>query len=148
MERRRSVPELDLSVPAAGDHLRRLVRMPERADAHFIMRLDPVIELRRLPVPDIQLPVSIAGHHVTATTTTTTLILQTIEQENVHCHKNTATTCIIYSIEPMNNLHVYIYKNTIYFFQAFNDSKYTSVFMHYSEMVSMGENIISNKKSL
>ncbi len=80
----RSVPELDLTVPAAGDHLRRLVRMPERADAHLIMRLDPMIELRRLPVPDIQLPVGVAGDHVTVERETVTDINQ--EAENTQKH--------------------------------------------------------------
>lgn len=61
-----SVPEFDLSVPAAGDDLGRLVRVPERADAHLIVRFDPMIQFSRLPVPDVQLPVGITWNHVTA----------------------------------------------------------------------------------
>lgn len=59
------VPELYLSVPAAGDDLGGLVWMPQGADAHLVVSLDPVVELGGLPVPYVQLPVCISRHHVT-----------------------------------------------------------------------------------
>lgn len=58
------VPEFDLSVPAAGDDLGRLVRMPQGADAHLVVGLDPVVQLGGLPVPDVQLPICVSWHHV------------------------------------------------------------------------------------
>lgn len=60
-----SVPEFDLSVPAAGDDLGGLVRMPDCADAHFVVCFDSVVQFSGLPVPDIQLPICITRHHVT-----------------------------------------------------------------------------------
>lgn len=59
------VPEFDLSIPAAGDDLGGLVRMPQGTYAHFVVSLDPVVKLGGLPVPDVQLSVRISRHHVT-----------------------------------------------------------------------------------
>lgn len=58
------VPELDQSVPATGDDLGGLVGVPQGTDAHLIVCLDPVVQLGGLPVPDIQLPIRIARHHI------------------------------------------------------------------------------------
>lgn len=60
------VPEFDLSVPAAGDDLRGFVWMPDSADADFVMCFNSVVQLGGFPVPDIQLPVCISRHNVTA----------------------------------------------------------------------------------
>lgn len=60
-----SVPEFDLSVPAAGDDLGGLVWMPDCADTHLVVCFDSVVQLGGLPVPDIQLAVCVARHHVT-----------------------------------------------------------------------------------
>lgn len=40
------------------------MRMPQGADAHLVVGLDLVIQLGGLPVPDIQLPIRIARHHI------------------------------------------------------------------------------------
>lgn len=54
------VPEFDLSVPAAGDDLGGFMWMPQGADAHLVMSLDPVVQLGGLPVPDVQLSVGVS----------------------------------------------------------------------------------------
>ena len=53
------VPEFDQAVPAAGDDLGGLVRVPQGADAHLVVGLDPVVQLGGLPVPDVQLAVRV-----------------------------------------------------------------------------------------
>jgi len=53
------VPEFDLSIPTAGDDLGGFVRMPECADAHFVVSLDPLVELGGLPIPNVQLSICI-----------------------------------------------------------------------------------------
>lgn len=60
------IPEFDLSIPAAGDDLGGLVRVPQGTDAHLVVSLDPVVELGGLPVPDVQLPVRISRYHIAA----------------------------------------------------------------------------------
>ena len=59
-----SVPVLDLSVPARGGHLARLVRVPEDGDARAVVRLPARDHPRRLPVPDANLAVAVAGRQV------------------------------------------------------------------------------------
>lgn len=59
------VPEFNLSVPPAGDDLGGLVRMPQGADAHLVVSLDPVVKLGGLPVPYVQLSICISRHHIT-----------------------------------------------------------------------------------
>lgn len=54
------IPEFDLSVPAAGDDLGGLVRMPQGADAHLVVGFDPVVKLGGLPVPNVQLSVRVS----------------------------------------------------------------------------------------
>jgi len=61
-----SVPELDGAVPAAGGHLARLVRVPQHADAHVVVRLPLGRYAVRLPVPDEDLAVRVARYHVPA----------------------------------------------------------------------------------
>lgn len=39
--------------------------VPEGADAHLIVGLDAVVQLSRLPVPDVQLPIRVTRHHIT-----------------------------------------------------------------------------------
>lgn len=58
------VPEFNLSIPSTGDHLGCFMRMPQGADAHFIMSLDPVVQLGGLPVPDVELSICVPGHYV------------------------------------------------------------------------------------
>lgn len=38
--------------------------MPQGADAHFVVSLDPVVQLGGLPVPNIQLSICIPRHHI------------------------------------------------------------------------------------
>lgn len=54
------IPELDLSIPSAGDDLGCFVWMPQGADAHLIVSLDPVVKLGGLPIPNIQLSICIS----------------------------------------------------------------------------------------
>ena len=58
------VPELHGPVPAGGGNLAGLVRVPERLDAHVVVRLPLGQQLGRLPVPDVALAVSVPGHEV------------------------------------------------------------------------------------
>ena len=62
------IPELNKSVPTSRRHFRRFVRMPQSADADGVMCLELVVQLLRLPVPNEQLPICIAGYQVTAAT--------------------------------------------------------------------------------
>lgn len=39
--------------------------MPDGADAYFVVGFDSVVQLGGLPVPDVQLAICIARHHVT-----------------------------------------------------------------------------------
>lgn len=39
--------------------------MPEGADAHLVMSLDPVVKFGGLPVPDVQPSVCVSRHHIT-----------------------------------------------------------------------------------
>lgn len=59
------VPEFYLSIPPAGDDLGGLMRMPQGADAHLVVSLDPVVKLGGLPVPYVQLSICISRHHIT-----------------------------------------------------------------------------------
>lgn len=59
------VPEFDLSIPTTGDDLGGFMRMPQGANAHLVMSLDPVVKFGGLPIPDIQLSVCISWHHIT-----------------------------------------------------------------------------------
>lgn len=54
------VPEFDLSIPTTGDDLGGFMRMPQGANAHLVMSLDPVVKFGGLPIPDIQLSVRIS----------------------------------------------------------------------------------------
>lgn len=58
------IPQLDLAVPTAGDDLGGLVGMPEGADAHLVVRLNAVVKLGGLPIPDVQLAIGVPRHHV------------------------------------------------------------------------------------
>lgn len=59
------IPEFYLSIPATGDDLGGFMWMPQGADAHLVMSLDPVIKLGGFPVPDVQLSICISWHHIT-----------------------------------------------------------------------------------
>lgn len=39
--------------------------MPQGADAHLVVSLDPVVKFGGLPVPDVQLSVRVSRHHIT-----------------------------------------------------------------------------------
>lgn len=54
------VPEFDLSIPTAGDHLGGFMWMPQCTYAHLVMSLDPVVQLGGLPVPNVQLSIRIS----------------------------------------------------------------------------------------
>src|SRR5690242_8445812 len=58
------VPQLNEVVPAAGEDARGLVRMPLDIHADLTVRLDLVIQARRLPVPDAEAAVRVARYHV------------------------------------------------------------------------------------
>lgn len=49
-----------MPVPAAGDDLGGFMRMPQGADAHLVVSLDPVVQLGGLPVPDVKLSVGVS----------------------------------------------------------------------------------------
>ena len=53
-----------MPVPAAGDDLGGFMRMPQGADAHLVVSLDPVVQLGGLPVPDVKLSVGVSWHHI------------------------------------------------------------------------------------
>lgn len=59
------IPEFDLSIPATRDDLGGLVRVPQGADAHLVVRLDPVVKLGGLPIPDVQFSICISRNHIT-----------------------------------------------------------------------------------
>lgn len=62
-----SVPVLDEPVPAGGEQFAGLVWVPQRGDAHAVVGLPLLVELCRLPVPDVALAVRVARHQVTGT---------------------------------------------------------------------------------
>lgn len=39
--------------------------MPQGADAHLVVSLDPVVKFGGLPVPDVQPSVRVSRHHIT-----------------------------------------------------------------------------------
>ena len=61
---RRLVPELHGAVPAGGGDLARLVRVPQRLNAHVVVRFPLGQQLGRLPVPDVAFAVSVPGDQV------------------------------------------------------------------------------------
>lgn len=38
--------------------------VPQGTDANLVMSLDPVIKFSGLPVPNVELPICITGHHI------------------------------------------------------------------------------------
>lgn len=54
------VPEFDLSIPTTRDDLGGFMWMPQCADAHLVMSLDPVVKLGGLPIPNVQLSICIS----------------------------------------------------------------------------------------
>ena len=59
------IPELDLTVPAAGGDFGGLMRMPEHGDAALIVRLPLGHDSGRFPVPDEDVAVCVARENVT-----------------------------------------------------------------------------------
>lgn len=59
------VPVLDQTIPTSRDQFARLVRMPECGYADTFVRLPLLVQLGRLPIPDIRFAIAVAGHQIT-----------------------------------------------------------------------------------
>ena len=59
-----SVPVLDEAVPTSSGDLGRFVRVPQRCDAHVVMSLPLLKQLRRLPIPNEEAPVGVARDEI------------------------------------------------------------------------------------
>lgn len=67
----RLIPELDQSIPTSCCYFRRFMRVPQSTDADGVMCLELAVQLLCLPIPDKQLPISIARNQIAVMTFTT-----------------------------------------------------------------------------
>ena len=61
-----SVPVLDEAVPTSSGDLGRFVRVPQRCDAHVVVSLPLLKQLRRLPIPNEESAIGVTRDEIAA----------------------------------------------------------------------------------